>query len=598
MSPAASPRESRTLALLSALFILAFFLFFSYSGLTAYFTFDDGTTVIAVLRLFEMSFWQDLLHVLTVFTAAFRPLTTMFWRPLYAVFGFNPLPYRIVVHLLLMANIWLAYVVARRLEMTREAAALTALVFCYNASTGALYYDTCLVGDILCFLFYVLAVVIYAGGRQSGNPLNWGGTAGVAAAYFLALDSKEVAVTLPGVLVIYELFYRRADLRDRKKALRVGALLAAMFVAGIIYLKVKVADMSQNPAYHPTVTVAFIVKNIGFYLQQLLYLPEDSVTPVKAGLIIAGFIAAGALVRSRPALFGVLFFLTALIPVAVIASRTGYAAYVAYLGLSLTIGAVLAGARSHFSALTQRHSIDTVTAVVLFICVAGLLGWAHIVRRMPANGYFEWDKPKLVTLMDDFQRTIPEFPPNARVLMTDDVWGPDWGPMFLLRLMYHDNTIWVDRPGNQDRPLDPAAYDLVVQYKAPDIELYPLTFRHRPMKWEIRGRAGIGTGLFEVTSPAAHGASTHVEFTPPTVRTSQGTTFTIPGLSNTAVNVLYRIVSGNETTRRLVENWCTLDARGTCNITAPGTPGTVFVDWIQPVNQRWILTGGTLTIGE
>src|SRR5580700_3692393 len=108
MSPASSqqqsttPRSGRALAILCALFILAFFTFFSYRGLFSYFTFDDGTTVIACLRPFETPFWRDLLHILTVFTSAFRPLTTMFWKPLYAVFGFNPLPFRIVVHLLLM----------------------------------------------------------------------------------------------------------------------------------------------------------------------------------------------------------------------------------------------------------------------------------------------------------------------------------------------------------------------------------------------------------------------------------------------------------------------------------------------------------------
>jgi hypothetical protein len=138
MSPVSPPLESRTLAILGALFILSFFLFFSYSGLTSYFTFDDGTTVVAVLRFFEGSYWSDLLHILTVFTTAFRPLTTMFWRPLYTVFGFNPLPYRIAFHLVLTVNIGVAYLLARRLEMTREGAALTALIFCYNASTGAL----------------------------------------------------------------------------------------------------------------------------------------------------------------------------------------------------------------------------------------------------------------------------------------------------------------------------------------------------------------------------------------------------------------------------------------------------------------------------
>jgi hypothetical protein len=598
MSPVSQPVVSRKLAILTAVFILSFFTFFTYSGLTAYFTFDDGTTIIAALRLFETSFWSDLLHILTVFTAAFRPLTTMFWRPLYAVFGFNPLPYRIAMQLLMAVNIGLAYVVARRVEMTREAAALTALIFCYNASTSALYYDTCLIGDVLCLLFYALAVVIYAGGRQSGSPLSWQRTAGVAATYFLALDSKEVAVTLPGILLVYELLYRHGDFRDRKKALLVGWVPAAMLVAGGIYLKVKVADMSSNPAYHPTVTPDFVLKNIGFYLQQLLYLPENSVTALKACLILAGLIFAGAWCRSRPAIFGVLFFVAALIPVAVIASRSGYAAYVAYLGLSVTLGALLAGARERLTFLTRRQNVDIASAGLLFVCVAGFLGWAHMVRRMPLNGYFEWDKPKLVKFMDDLQRNIPEFPPHVRVLMKDDVWDPDWGPMFLLRLMYHDNTIWLDRPGNQDRPLDPASYDLVVQYKAPEIEMFPLRFGHWRMPWEIRGKASVGTGLFEVTSPNAHGAASHLDFAASSVRNSQTVAVTMPGLANVKVNALFRIVSGRKTVRRLVENWCTLDGSGRCTITAPETRGTMIVDWIQPARERWILTRGTVTITE
>jgi hypothetical protein len=602
MSPASSPPESRALAFLTALFILSFSIFFSYSGLFSYFTFDDGTTVISCLRPFETPFWRDLLHVLTVFTTAFRPLTTMFWRPLYALFGFNPLPYRIAVHLLLTVNIGLAYLLARRLEMTREAAALTALIFCYNASTNALYYDTCLVGDILCFLFYALTILLYIGGRLAGQPIGLRRTVAVAATYFLALDSKELAVTLPGVLLIYELLYRRPDLREKQKALRVGGWLAVMFVLGAIYLKVKVADMSQNPAYTPHVSVIFLLKNLGFYLHELLYLPESWATPVTACLVTGGLIAAGALLRSRPVVFGVLYFVTALIPVAAIESRTGYAAYVPYFGLALTVGAIVSGARSHLIRLTRRKDLEMATAVILFVGFAMLLGWAHMVRRMPGNRYFEWDKPRVMALMDDFRRTIPEFPPHARVLLTDDVdaWGPDWGPMFLLRLLYHDNTVWVDRPKNMERPADLALYDLVASYQAPDIDLSPVRFHKHPMKWEIRGQAVMGTGQFEVSSPNAHGAASHVDFAPQAVRGNQSTTVTIPGLSNIAVNVLYRVESGTKSTRHLVENWCTLDARGTCTIPAPraGAPGRVMIDWIQPANQRWIFTSGFLSIVE
>src|SRR5579871_7064460 len=153
MSPVA-PLESRKLAFLSALFILLFFTLFSYSGIFAYFTFDDGTAVVANQEHFTMPMWKNIVHILTVFTAAYRPLATIFWRPLYAIFGYNPLPYRIVVHLVLVFNIGLVYLMARRFDVNREAAALVTLIFCYNASMSEMYYDTCIVTDVICFFFY------------------------------------------------------------------------------------------------------------------------------------------------------------------------------------------------------------------------------------------------------------------------------------------------------------------------------------------------------------------------------------------------------------------------------------------------------------
>src|SRR5689334_7952522 len=76
---------------LSAAFILSFFALFSYSGLFAPLNFDDGTAVVANLEHFDVPMWRNFLRILTVFTTAYRPLATLFWRPMYAVFGFNPL---------------------------------------------------------------------------------------------------------------------------------------------------------------------------------------------------------------------------------------------------------------------------------------------------------------------------------------------------------------------------------------------------------------------------------------------------------------------------------------------------------------------------
>ena len=604
MSPTLQPLESRKLALLTALFILLFFIFFSYSGLFAYFTFDDGTAVVEDQRHFEVSMWRNLLNVLTVFTTAYRPLGTFFWRPLYAIFGYNPLPYRIVMQLILALNFGLAYVLARRLEVTREAAVLTTLIFCYNASMADLYYDTCTVTDAICFTFYALACMAYVLGRQSRNVLTRNRIIGVMVFYALALDSKELAVAIPGILTIYEALYHYRDLRDNQKALRVGGVLLAMFVIAAIYLKVKVADLGQNAAYRPHATVGFVVKNVAHYVRTLLYIPETAANTRRAWLILAGFMAVAMLVRSRAAIFGVLFFVTAVIPVAVIPGRGGYCAYIPYFGLALAAGAILAGARVYLTRggtdrPLKRPDLETRTAVMLFLAIAAVLTRAHMVGRQPGYRYFEWITPPVVAMMDDFRRTIPEFPPNARVLLADDPWPKDWGQMFLVELMYHDKTIWVDRPKNLPNPPDPATYDLVVSYKPPYVDLSPLRVWGFRMKWEIRGKAA-NSSQFTVSSPNAHGAMPRVDFSPPALRTAQTTVVTIPGVSNTAVNALFRIVSRTKSTPYLVKNWCTVDAKGSCTITAPqvGALGAMVIDWIQPVNQRWIFTSGVLTIVE
>jgi hypothetical protein len=250
-------------------------------------------------------------------------------------------------------------------------------------------------------------------------------------------------------------------------------------------------------------------------------------------------------------------------------------------------------------ALVSRREMETATAVLLFCSVAVVLAWGHTFMLPQVTAYFEWARPPVDAFLEDFRQTIPEFPPNARVLITDDPWEPDWGQMFLVRLMYHDNTVWVDRVKNLSRPPDLSSYDLVVSYQPPDVEVVHARMFRRPVKWQLRGRVK-SVESFTVSSPNAHGAAAHVEFAPRAARSRQTVKITVPGLSKVDVSVLYRIVSRNKSTPYLVENWCTLDESGSCSVIVPftGGPGSLAIDWIQPLDQRWIFTSGTLTILE
>src|SRR5215471_9946621 len=93
--------HSRALFILATLFISCYFILFSYDSFNTYFCFDDGMALISMHHVWEFPFRANLLEVLTVFTPAFRPLGALVYRPLYALFGFNPLPFRIVAWFLL-----------------------------------------------------------------------------------------------------------------------------------------------------------------------------------------------------------------------------------------------------------------------------------------------------------------------------------------------------------------------------------------------------------------------------------------------------------------------------------------------------------------
>lgn len=599
MQPAAHPEHPRTLSVLACLFILSYFWLFSYDALHTYFTFDDGMAMLPMHHQFERPLWKNALELIKVFTPAFRPVGAFFYRPLYRWFGFDPFPLRIFAHALMVLNIGLAYVWARNLSVTKEAAALATLLFCYNGSMVDLYYNSATIYDLFCFAFYISAMLVYIRGRSGGEPLTRGRILWVVVLYLLALDSKEMAATLPAALLVYEIVYHPRAWKSRKILLPGAGLLGAMMLASLIFMKVKVANMGQVSGYAPHFSVPFVLTGMANYIQQLLYLPKDSVTWMKGFGLFAGLLAAGALLRSRGAIFGTLFFAVALLPVAVIPARSGYAAYLGYPGLTLAAGAILAGARSTLVRLARRDHLQRVTAVILFLVIATIAARAHAIGRKPGRGDMTWSQPQVEGLMLLLKRTIPEFPPNVRILLIQDPWGPDWGPMFLTRLMYHNPSLWMDRTKNMEKPPNPADYDLLLSYTSPDIDMAPAKFFGLPLPWDIQARV-TSEGNLALSPSSPEQIVKTIGFSPPAVQAGHPLKITAAGLANVSIDAVYRIISAGKSKVHTVYGWCTLDENGSCTVPAPHVTqsGYLIIDWIRPEARHWIFTSGVLPIVE
>src|ERR1700722_3152064 len=177
----------------------AYFFFFTDGGLRTGFTHDD------LMNLWHS--WQDPLpHILKenllffLYPLAYRPMGTLFYHVFFNAFGLDPLPYRICLLAFLLVNIYLVYAFARRISQSREIGAVTALLHSYHIGFVSLYRNTGTCFDIICSFFYFCALVWYLRIRQQGRLLRPVEYLGVLSLLICALNSKEIAVTLPVLL--------------------------------------------------------------------------------------------------------------------------------------------------------------------------------------------------------------------------------------------------------------------------------------------------------------------------------------------------------------------------------------------------------------
>jgi hypothetical protein len=181
--------SSRRNAIFATLAIAGIFFGFAGDGLRAYFTPDE-------MMNFYGAWFRPLLE-------SRRPVGDLIYRAVFAAAGLNPLPYRVVCYALLAANLVLLYLLCRKLSGSLEVGALACLLGAYHAHLADLYYSSDTLYDLLYFFFYFAALLLYIAVRHR----RWQWQILILTLYLLALGSKEMAVTLPVFLVLYDLIY-------------------------------------------------------------------------------------------------------------------------------------------------------------------------------------------------------------------------------------------------------------------------------------------------------------------------------------------------------------------------------------------------------
>jgi hypothetical protein len=439
-------------------FILAWFFWFAAGGLRAGFTPDDLMNL-TIHRM--VSPGRLALANLTWWSTVYRPMGGVFYVAMYRLFGLSPLPFRAACFALLVGNVALVYRVCLQLTGSRETALLAALVDSYHAWFVTLYYSTGAIYELLCFGFYLAAFQYYLGVRQAGarlQPRQW---VVLAALYIAALDSKELAVTLPLALGCYELIWHPPERGCRGLGRWLGREALGMWLTALVTVPYVIGKLTgpgnllTNPAYRPEISALRYLRTFRLYLDLVFY-QDHFFRNGPAILLLAAMLAPAVWRRSRPMLFAWCFVLFSVLPFIFLPHYSGAFMYLPMFGWALYAASALE--------MLRYGAGNRIPAPVLFLAVALALGPLHARASKKTLEQFASVQLPIRETIAELHRVEPTAPRGAHLFFVDDPFpARTYWLLFLVQELYDDLTIDVQRAKDGASPTD-RRYDAVLRW--------------------------------------------------------------------------------------------------------------------------------------
>lgn len=279
-------RQTLSIAVLAFVGVLVYF-----NSLSNGFVFDDYVVIVQNKYLTArgadfLSFFNHAYFKIAGGEASYRPVATLSYYLIHLAAGLNPFYYHLSSVLLHILNVLLVYRLARLILKNPLAALVAGLLFaCHPVQTetvDCIAYNE----DLLACFFYLLAFIWYL----KATPEDAKKTAvkyysGSLICFLLGLLSKEMAITLPAVLLLYDLTLRAADRQSFGPAMILktvkdrGGLYVGYAAVSLFYLVLRFKFLS-NPAEQATSFYASLIERI-------LYLPDHIFSFMKLAIFPA-----------------------------------------------------------------------------------------------------------------------------------------------------------------------------------------------------------------------------------------------------------------------------------------------------------------------
>jgi hypothetical protein len=339
----------------------------------------------------------------------FRPVGAFYYHALETAFGLDFPKYVVVLHGLHLFNIWLVWLLARKLGIGPWGAAAGAFFFGFHAVLIDAWWKPMYVFDVLCATFCLLTVLLYAYDRWILSLIS----------FWLAYKSKELAVMLPAVLACYELWF------GQRRWKRLIPFFAVSLLFGI---QAALLPVHRGTRYEMQLGVGALATTIGFYSSQLFLLPY-------AGLLL---IALPFVIRDRRLWLGFAAMCLLLIPLLLLPGRL-YAVYwyVPLIGVAVMLASLADG---HYR-----------WAAILLLALWIPWDFVHFRELRRTNQRLEQQNRAYVGAIEKFAQLNP----GERAFVYDALPEEfhDWGVAGALRSVYRNPTITaehIDQAGAEE----------------------------------------------------------------------------------------------------------------------------------------------------
>jgi len=445
--------------LISIAVLVLYFLHFALQSLSAPFRPDD---MMNMWQYWHTGWSKAVGASLCFWSSVGRPLAAVYYLPLHSFFDLHPKPYRVVTIALIAATIPIAYLLGRSLSSSWSVAFLAGFAWCYHPRLSNLVFLNSFIYDVLCNLFYLAALAWYIRIRERNSFLRPLQLCGCLALYICALNSKEMAVTLPVIILVYEVlkYLHQSEQQNFFHWIRHNgspALVVGLVTAVYFYNKIYGPEswaVHGIEVYIPHYSwPAFTTSNANFFSHIFYLFPNHVIT---GGELLAAWALAflyAFLRRDRMLELMAFWVVITPLPLAFVTPRGGACLTIILFGWVM----ILAKLVSDLSLLITRLPLSNKAAVLpvragVMLCVVILLGLG--TERQHRRYGLGWLKggEKTAHVIEAFRALNLHPKPGSEILLTDNPFagssgGGPWVPVFIAGLLWNDHSLTVYQEG-------------------------------------------------------------------------------------------------------------------------------------------------------